>query len=97
MQVTRDFLYIVDHTDKDGLNHLENGQEGFLVKEIIDIRGLNREQINEIKNNYENDKGDNEATRRLESWLERNGYKQRVLNSNSFDIKDRESAFNNDG
>ena len=91
------FLYIVDHTDKDGLNHLENGQEGFLVKEIIDIRGLNREQINEIKNNYENDKGDNEATRRLESWLERNGYKQRVLNSNSFDIKDRESAFNNDG
>ena len=92
-----DFLYIIDHTDRDGLNHLQNGQEGFLVKEIIDIRGLNREQINEIKNNYENDRGDNEATRRLESWLERNGYKQRVLNSNSIDSKDRETNSYHDG
>lgn len=90
-----DNLYIVDHTDKDGFNHLRGNQEGFLVKTIIDIRGLDREQINKIKRDYENDRGDNEATRGLESWLKGNGYKQRILNSNSFNSENRESTSNN--
>lgn len=89
------FLYVVDHTDRDGLNHLKNGQEGFLVKTILDIRGLNREQINKIKKDYENDRGGNETTRRVEDWLERNGYFKRVLNSDSIDSEDKESTVDN--
>ena len=45
-----DFLFLVDHTDRDGLEHLEEGQEGFLCKAKIDITGLSREEIQTIKN-----------------------------------------------
>ena len=90
-----DFLYVVDHTDKEGLEHLERGQEGFLCKEIIDIRGFSKEQIDNIKNYYGNIKGSNEATRGLERWLEGNGYSERLSNSDSINAKDRKSASNN--
>ena len=39
------FLYVVDHTDREGLKHLKEGQEGFLCKEIIEITGFNRTDI----------------------------------------------------
>lgn len=91
-----DFLYIVDHTDKEGLNHLKNGQEGFLVKEILDIKGLSKEEINEIKK-ISNEEG---AIRTLQDFnrrLERNGYKSSIYNSDSIDTKDKTSDTNNVG
>lgn len=90
------FLYIVDHTDKDGLNHLKNGQEGFLVKEILDIKGLDKEEINEIKK-VSNEEG---AIRTLQDFnrrLERNGYRGSYYNSDSIDTKDKTSNTNNAG
>ena len=91
-----DFLYIVDHTDRDGLNHLQNGQEGFLVKEIIDIRGLNREQINEIKN-IENEEGAIRTLQNFNRRLERIGHKPSIYNSNSIDVKDKTTNHDNAG
>ena len=91
-----DFLYVVDHTDKEGLNHLKNGQEGFLVKEILDIKGLSKEEINEIKK-VSNEEG---AIRTLQDFnrrLERNGYKSSIYNSDSIDTKDKTSDTNNVG
>lgn len=91
-----DSLYIVDHTDKDGLNHLKNGQEGFLVKTIIDIKGLSKKEINNIKEWYakEGIRGTIQATDR---WLERNGYRGSYYSSDSFDTKDRKANNNNAG
>ncbi len=83
--------------DKEGLEYLQEGQEGFLCKAKIDITGLSGEQINEIKNNYEDDRGNNEATKWLEHWIERNGYSERYLNSDSIDAEDRKSATDNAG
>ena len=96
IDVGGDSLYIVDHTDKDGLNHLKNGQEGFLVKEIINIKGLSKEEINNIKEWYakEGIRGTIQATDR---WLERNGYRGSYYSSDSFDAKDRKANNNNAG
>ena len=94
IDVGGDSLYIVDHTDKDGLNHLKNGQEGFLIKEIINIKGLSKEEINNIKEWYakEGIRGTIQATDR---WLERNGYRGSYYSSDSFDAKDRKANNNN--
>lgn len=89
-----DSLYIVDHTDKDGLNHLKNGQEGFLVKEIINIKGLSKEEINNIKQ-LGNDEGLRGNVQDFVRRLKGNGYEQRVLNSDSFNFKDRKSTIDN--
>lgn len=89
-----DFLYIVDHTDKDGLNHLKNGQKGFLVKEIINIKGLSKEEINNIKQ-LGNDEGLRGNVQNFVRRLKGNGYEQRVLNSDSFNFKDRKSTIDN--
>lgn len=96
IDVGGDSLYIVDHTDKDGLNHLKNGQEGFLVKEIINIKGLSKEEINNIKEWYakEGIRGTIQVTDR---WLERNGYRGSYYSSDSFDAKDRKANNNNAG
>lgn len=96
IDVGGDSLYIVDHTDKDGLNHLKNGQEGFLVKEIINIKRLSKEEINNIKEWYakEGIRGTIQATDR---WLERNGYRGSYYSSDSFDAKDRKANNNNAG
>lgn len=89
-----DSLYIVDHTDKDGLNHLKNGQEGFLVKEIINIKGLSKEEINNIKQ-LGNDEGLRGNVQDFVRRLKGNGYEQRVLNSDSFNFKDKKSTIDN--
>ena len=91
-----DFLYVVDHTDKEGLNHLKKGQEGFLVKTIIDIKGLSKKEINNIKEWYakEGIRGTIQATDR---WLERNRYRGSYYSSDSFDAKDRKANNNNAG
>lgn len=96
IDVGGDSLYIIDHTDKDGLNHLKNDQEGFLVKEIINIKGLSKEEINNIKEWYakEGIRGTIQATDR---WLERNGYRGSYYSSDSFDAKDRKANNNNAG
>ena len=91
-----DFLYIVDHTDKDGLKHLKNGQKGFLVKEAIDIRGLNKEQINDIKN-WCNEEGLRGALQDLNRVLERHGYRDSIYNSDSIDAKDKTTNNDNAG
>lgn len=91
-----DNLYIVDHTDKDGLNHLQNGQEGFLVKEILDIKGLSKEEINNIKRVC-NEEGLRGTLQNLSKLLEGNGYRSSNHNSNSFDAKDKRSTSNNVG
>lgn len=94
IDVGGDSLYIVDHTDKDGLNHLKNGQEGFLVKEIINIKGLSKEEINNIKQ-LGNDEGLRGNVQDFVRRLKGNGYEQRVLNSDSFNFKDRKSTIDN--
>lgn len=88
------YLYIVDHTDKDGLNHLKNGQEGFLVKEIIDVRGLSKEDISNIKDWY-NEEGLRGNVQNFVRRFKGNGYEQRILNSDSFDLENRESTIDN--
>ncbi len=91
-----DFLYIVDHTDKDGLNHLKENQEGYLVKEIIDIKGRSKEEINNIKLLC-NEEG---AIRTLQDFnrrLEGIGYKGSIYNSDSIDAKDKASNYDNAG
>ena len=94
IDVGGDSLYIVDHTDKDGLDHLKNDQEGFLVKEIINIKGLSKEEINNIKQ-LGNDEGLRGNVQNFVRRLKGNGYEQRVLNSDSFNFKDRKSTINN--
>lgn len=91
-----DNLYIVDHTDKDGLNHLRNGQEGFLVKEILDIKGLSKEEINGIKK-VSNEEGAIGTLQDFNRRLERNGYRGSYYNSDSIDTKDKTSDTNNVG
>lgn len=91
-----DNLYIVDHTDKDGLNHLKNGQEGFLVKKIIDIKGLSKEEINNIKQVC-NEEGLRGTLQNLSKLLERNGYKSSNHNSNSLDAENKRSTSDNAG
>ena len=91
-----DFLYVVDHTDKEGLNHLKNGQEGFLVKEILDIKGLNKEEINNIKQIY-NEEGLGGTLQNLSKLLERNGYRSSNHNSNSLDAENKRPNSNNAG
>lgn len=91
-----DSLYIVDHTDKDGLNHLKNGQEGFLVKEIINIKGLSKEEINNIKEWYAKE-GIRGTIQAADRWLERNGYRGSYYSSDSFDAKNRKTNNNNAG
>lgn len=93
IDVGGDKLYIVDHTNRDGLNHLKNDQEGFLVKEILDIKGLSKEQIKNIKDWY-NEEGLRGTLQNLNKLLERNGYRSSNHNSNSFDAKDKRSTFN---
>ena len=88
------YLYIVDHTDRDGLNHLKNGQEGFLVKEIIDVRGLSKEDISNIKDWY-NEEGLRGNVQNFVRRFKGNGYEQRILNSDSFDLENRESTIDN--
>ena len=68
-----------------------------MCKAKIDIRGLSREQINEIKSKYEDDGRSNEATRGLKHWIERNGDSERYLDSNSIDAEDRKSIADNVG
>lgn len=91
-----DNLYIVDHTDKDGLNHLKNGQEGFLVKKIIDIKGLSKEEINNIKQVC-NEEGLRGTLQNLSKLLERNGYKSSNHNSNSLDAENKRPTSDNAG
>lgn len=91
-----DFLYVVDHTDKDGLNHLKNGQEGFLVKKIIDIRGLSKEDINNIKQLC-NEEGLRGTLQNINKLLEGNGYKSSIHNSNSLDAENKRPNSNNVG
>lgn len=96
IDIGNDFLYIVDHTDKDGLEHLKDNQEGFLCKEIIDIKGFSKEEINQLKKEYDLDKGSQEATRGLNNWLERNGYSKRYFNWDNSSIEDRGGNKKND-
>lgn len=96
IDVGGDSLYIIDHTDKDGLNHLKNDQEGFLVKEIINIKGLSKEEINNIKEWYAKE-GIRRTIQATDRWLERNGYRGSYYSSDSFDAKDRKANNNNAG
>ena len=89
-----DNLYIIDHTDQDGLNHLKNGQKGFLVKEIIDVRGLSKEEISNIKDWY-NEEGFRGNVQNFVRRFKGNGYEQRILNSDSFDLENRKSTIDN--
>ena len=91
-----DYLYVVDHTDSDGLEHLKKGQEGFLCKVILNVKGLNKSEIDEIKKEYELDTRRNETTETFKRGIERAGYSERYLDSNSLVIKDREATDNND-
>ena len=89
-----DSLYVVDHTDREGLKHLQEGQEGFLVKKVIDIKGLSKEEINNIKQlcNEEELRG---ALQNLNRLLERNGYRTSIHNSNRIDAEDKRPASDN--
>lgn len=89
-------LYIVDHTDRDGLNHLKNGQEGFLVKKILDIKGLNKEEINNIKQLC-NEEGLRGTLQNLSKLLEGNGYRASNHNSNGLDAENKRPNSNNVG
>lgn len=96
IDVGGDKLYIVDHTDRDGLNHLKNSQEGFLVKEIFDIKGLSKEQIKNIKDWY-NEEGFRGTIQAANRWLEGNGYRGSYYSSNRFDAEDKKANNNNAG
>lgn len=91
-----DFLYVVDHTDKNGLKHLKGNQEGFLVKEIINIKGFSREEIINIKQLC-NEEGLEGTLQNINQLLERNGYKPSIHNSDSIDAEDKRSNSDNAG
>lgn len=91
-----DFLYVVDHTDKNGLKHLKGNQEGFLVKEIINIKGFSREEIINIKQLC-NEEGLGGTLQNINQLLERNGYKPSIHNSDSIDAEDKRSNSDNAG
>lgn len=80
----------------DGLNHLKNGLEGFLVKDILDIKGLSKEDINNIKQLY-NEEGLRGTIQAIDRWLERNGHRGSYYSRNSLDTKDKASNTNNAG
>lgn len=80
----------------DGLNHLKNGLEGFLVKDILDIKGLNKEDINNIKQLC-NEEGLRGTIQAIDRWLERNGHRGSYYSRNSLDTKDKASNTNNAG
>jgi hypothetical protein len=91
-----DYLYVVDHTDKNGLKHLKGNQEGFLVKEIINIKGFSREEIINIKQLC-NEEGIGGTLQNINQLLERNGYKPSIHNSDSIDAEDKRSNSDNVG
>jgi hypothetical protein len=87
-------LFLVDHTDRDGLEHLEEGQEGFLCKAKIDIVGLSREEIQTIKKEYKDGPQSKESLNRV---LKSHGLESRYQDSDNIDIEDRESNLDNAG
>lgn len=95
---TKEGLYLIDHSDNEDLKIDEKNQEvtGFQVKTIINTEGLLKNKIEEIKNEYNNGRYE-KTSRGFESWLERNGYSERLSNSDSIDAEVRESVANNAG
>ncbi len=94
------FLFLVDHTDKEGLEYLQEGQEGFLCKAAIDVRGLTKERITQIKDitkSVVNGKEISGTLQTLSKELERNGFDGRLYNSDSIDAEDRASNSDNVG
>lgn len=77
----------------DGLNHLKNGLEGFLVKDILDIKGLSKEDINNIKQLC-NEEGLRGTIQAIDRWLERNGHRGSYYSRNSFDAENKRSTSN---
>lgn len=91
---TREGLYLVDHTDKEGIDNRKDNQEGFQCVAKIDTEGLSKQQINDIKDGYEKAE---KTSRGFDDWLEANGYSDRLSNSDSIDAEVRESNVDNAG
>ena len=91
---TGEGLYLVDHTDKEGIDNRTENQEGFQCVMKVDTEGLNKKQIEDIKNEYQRTK---ETPRRFNDWLERNEYSDRLSSSDSIVAQVRKSNTDNAG
>ena len=96
------FLFLIDHTDREGLESLTEKQqkESFLCKAKIDITGLDREDIIKIKNIIKsiiNEEGISATLQTLGKELERNGFGGRLYNSDSIVAEVRSTNANNAG
>ena len=93
---TEDGLYLVDHTDKEGIdNRNVETQEGFQCLLKITTDELSDNEINNIKEEY--DKRNGETPRGFENWLRSNGYSERLENSDSINAKVRKANADNVG
>lgn len=62
-------LYVVDHSDREGIDDRHENQEGFQCLAVIPAEKLSRKQINNLKNKIEN--GHIRSTGDVDSWFKK--------------------------
>jgi len=88
-----DSLYLLDHTDREGIAN-RGKLDGFGVVAKLNVEGLDEEQINYIKQEYY--AGRIEGTQRgFKNWIERAKYDTRLEDSSRIDAKDRKANIDN--
>ena len=92
---TGEGLYLVDHTDKEGIIKRKEGQEGFQCVAKIGTEGLRKGEIEELKKEI-TDEIIRDKTG-ISGVLESHGYSERLQNSDSIDAEVRRSNADNVG
>jgi hypothetical protein len=92
---TGEGLYLVDHTDKEGIIKRKEGQEGFQCVAKIGTEGLCKREIEELKKEI-TDEIIRDKTG-ISGVLESHGYSERLQNSDSIDAEVRRSNADNVG
>ena len=92
---TGEGLYLVDHTDKEGIDNRKDNQEGFQCVAKIDTEGLRKEEIQELKKELTDEIIRNKTS--ISGVLESHGYSERLQNSDSIDAEVRRSNADNAG
>ncbi len=92
---TGEGLYLVDHSDREGIENRTENQEGFQCLVKIDTEGLRKGEIEELKNELTDEIIRDKTS--ISGVLKSHGYSERLQNSDSIDAKVRKSNADNAG
>ena len=80
-------MYLLDHTDREGIENRKRGEEGFSCRLKFSTEGLSWKEIDLIRKQIENGVIRNQGD--VNRWIEKHLGKQRRDNSDSIDAQDR--------